>query len=235
MTEAMPIDGYLKGHYYIQVIDNTKSSVVFVDALMEKHLDLFEIDHLEDEWVSDIDLSSDFRTITYTLSSKEGMKTFVHHLDRNETQTLGGDLSNTVIIFDDHQYLEIPKQIETSDVSFELVAKESLMALKSDSVSSDSTSHSIVLSNGIVMDPDTNTMKFGYDIGIVDNKIVTISDAKLTGEQVIDVTGLIVSPGFIDMLGFNLSDTVAKYKIADGVTTNLSMHGCTEDFEGFFR
>ncbi len=44
MTEAMPIDGYLKGHYYIQVIDNTKSSVVFVDALMEKHLDLFEID-----------------------------------------------------------------------------------------------------------------------------------------------------------------------------------------------
>jgi len=36
------------------------------------------------------------------------------------------------------------------------------------------------------------------------------------------------------MLSFNPNAIGAYYKIGDGVTTNLSMHGCTNDFDNFF-
>jgi N-acyl-D-aspartate/D-glutamate deacylase len=54
------------------------------------------------------------------------------------------------------------------------------------------------------------------------------------GTETIDATGLVVAPGFIDMLSFNPNYFGAKYKIGDGVTTNLSMHRCTNDFDNIF-
>jgi N-acyl-D-aspartate/D-glutamate deacylase len=120
------------------------------------------------------------------------------------------------------------------------IKKDTLMItstefLKDPVAEADSTVYDKVIANGIVMDPDTNTYAFGYDIGIIGDEIRTITNVTLQGDEMIDATGLIVSPGFIDMLGFNLTTTVAKYKITDGVTTNLSLHGCTENFNGFFQ
>ena len=59
--------------------------------------------------------------------------------------------------------------------------------------------------------------------------------------EVIDVSGKIISPGFIDVLadnGLSLLATVPifeKYKVADGVTTALQMHGGTADCDDFYR
>ncbi|NOT76825.1 MAG: amidohydrolase family protein [Cyclobacteriaceae bacterium] len=53
----------------------------------------------------------------------------------------------------------------------------------------------------------------------------------LQGEQIIDASNKIVSPGFIDILSDNSASPqrtykiVEKFKIADGVTTALQMHG----------
>lgn len=92
----------------------------------------------------------------------------------------------------------------------------------------------VVIHDGIIFEPETQTIMYGYDIGITEDTIVRIDSADLQGETLIDAHGLVVSPGFIDMLSFNPNYIGAKYKIGDGVTTNLSMHGCTNNFDDFF-
>lgn len=91
-----------------------------------------------------------------------------------------------------------------------------------------------VIKDGIIFDPEKETIKIGYNIGIIDNIIESITNSDIKGKREIDAHGLIVSPGFIDMLSFNPNLVGAKFKIGDGVTTNLSIHGCTNDFDAFF-
>ena len=78
------------------------------------------------------------------------------------------------------------------------------------------------------------------DIGVdQEGKLRFGSD--LRAAEVIDVAGKIVSPGFIDVLADNGLNTAAsipifeKYKLSDGVTTVLQMHGGTADCADFYR
>src|SRR5262245_31084694 len=63
----------------------------------------------------------------------------------------------------------------------------------------------------------------------------------LEAAEILDVSGRIVSPGFIDVLadnGLSVPATVPvfeKYKVADGVSTALQMHGGTADCAAFYR
>ncbi len=63
----------------------------------------------------------------------------------------------------------------------------------------------------------------------------------LTAPEVIDTTGKIVSPGFIDILADNTANPektytiFEKYKVADGVTTALQMHGGSPDTAAYYR
>ena len=45
---------------------------------------------------------------------------------------------------------------------------------------------------------------------------------------------LVVAPGFIDLLSYEPNDFGTWYKIGDGVTTNLGMHGLNSTPEAFF-
>jgi len=90
-----------------------------------------------------------------------------------------------------------------------------------------------VISGGRVIDPDT-----GYDqvanIGIDGARITSISTQPLTGKATIDATNLVVAPGFIDLLSYEPNDHGSWFKIGDGVTTNLGMHGLNNTAKGFF-
>ncbi|HEY6530947.1 MAG TPA: amidohydrolase family protein [Acidimicrobiales bacterium] len=81
-----------------------------------------------------------------------------------------------------------------------------------------------VIAGGRVMDPAT-----GYDqianVGILGERIALISTDALTGESTIDATGKVVAPGFIDLLSYEPNPYGVWYKLGDGVTTNLGMHG----------
>ncbi len=74
----------------------------------------------------------------------------------------------------------------------------------------------------------------GYFIGIDFDGKLKISKEPLQAEQEIDATGKIVSPGFIDILADNASNPeqtytiFEKYKVTDGLTTVLQMHGGAE-------
>jgi N-acyl-D-aspartate/D-glutamate deacylase len=82
----------------------------------------------------------------------------------------------------------------------------------------------VVITGGRVMDPDT-----GYDevanVGILGERIALISTDALTGKSTVDATGKVVAPGFIDVLSYEPNSYGVWYKLGDGVTTNLGMHG----------
>jgi N-acyl-D-aspartate/D-glutamate deacylase len=81
-----------------------------------------------------------------------------------------------------------------------------------------------VISGGRVMDPAS-----GYDavanVGLLGERIALISTEPLTGKATIDATGKVVAPGFIDLLSYEPNPYGVWYKLGDGVTTNLGMHG----------
>ncbi len=91
-----------------------------------------------------------------------------------------------------------------------------------------------VVANGRVIDPDS-----GFDavahVGIDDGVITAISLDPLTGQDVIDATGWVVAPGFIDLLSYEPNPFGIWYKLADGVTTNLAMHGVSNYAPAFFE
>jgi N-acyl-D-amino-acid deacylase len=86
-----------------------------------------------------------------------------------------------------------------------------------------------VILNGRIVD-GTGAPWFHGDIGIVDDRIGAMGDLKAArARRRIDAEGLVVSPGFIDMLGqseFNvLVDNRAASKIMQGVTTEITGEG----------
>lgn len=63
----------------------------------------------------------------------------------------------------------------------------------------------------------------------------------LRGTQTMNVTGKVISPGFIDILADNSTSPEStyqifeKYKVSDGVTTALQMHGGSPDCGAYYR
>ncbi len=81
---------------------------------------------------------------------------------------------------------------------------------------------SLVINHGRVIDPESGLDAIRH-IGIQDNKIVTLSQQPLIGEQEIDATGLVVSPGFIDLHTHTPTPLGQYYQMFDGVTTALEL------------
>ncbi len=84
--------------------------------------------------------------------------------------------------------------------------------------------YDVVLRGGRVIDPDS-----GFDrevtVGIDTGTITGFGDGVVHGRNTIDAKGMVVCPGFIDVLSYEPDTRGAWFKIADGVTTNLGMHG----------
>ena len=72
-------------------------------------------------------------------------------------------------------------------------------------------------------------------VGVTADGRLRIVDGAFDAERTVDATGKVVSPGFIDILGDNSADpkrtyfTYERFKLTDGVTTALQMHGGASD------
>jgi N-acyl-D-aspartate/D-glutamate deacylase len=82
----------------------------------------------------------------------------------------------------------------------------------------------VVIAGGRVMDPETNLDRVA-NVGIKRGSITAVTDHRLAGTTTIDARGLVVAPGFIDNLSYEPNPFGVWFKIADGVTTTLGMHG----------
>ena len=90
-------------------------------------------------------------------------------------------------------------------------------------------SYDVVITGGRIVD-GTGAPWFAADLGIRGDRIVAIGNLKAAvAKTKIDATGLVVAPGFIDLLGqseFNvLIDNRAASKITQGVTTEVTGEG----------
>lgn len=95
--------------------------------------------------------------------------------------------------------------------------------------SSQQPAYDLVIRNGRVMDPESRLDQSGTNVGIRGGRIAVLSREPLQGSEEIDAAGRTVAPGFIDMVSYDPNPVGVWNKIADGVTTNLALHGGTAD------
>ena len=84
--------------------------------------------------------------------------------------------------------------------------------------------YDIVLANGRVIDPETY-VDGQMHVGIKADRIAAVSETPLEGKEVIDVSGLIVAPGFIDLHAHGQDIAANRMQAFDGVTTALELEG----------
>jgi dihydroorotase len=95
--------------------------------------------------------------------------------------------------------------------------------------------YDVVILGGRVMDPETGRDEVA-NVGIRDGQVRAITVDDISGRKVIDASGHIVAPGFVDILASIRQEKSAhEFKIGDGVTTVLGMHGGPIDVAGYAR
>ncbi|WP_249718041.1 amidohydrolase family protein [Aquiflexum sp. TKW24L] len=82
--------------------------------------------------------------------------------------------------------------------------------------------YDIVLEGGRVIDPETKLDAI-RNVGIQNGRIMMISSETLKGKETINVSGKVVSPGFIDLHVHGMSNIEQEYQLHDGVTTALEL------------
>ena len=91
----------------------------------------------------------------------------------------------------------------------------------------------IVILNGRVIDPASGLDEV-RNIGIREGKIQLITKKEITGNNVINASGLVVAPGFIDIHQHGQDEENYRYKVLDGVTTALELEMGTSDVDKWY-
>ena len=91
----------------------------------------------------------------------------------------------------------------------------------------------VVLANGRVMDPESGLDAVRH-VGILNGQIAAISETLLRGDVEVDVTGLVVAPGFIDLHAHGQDLFSSRLQVRDGVTTALELEGGADDIEDWY-
>lgn len=82
--------------------------------------------------------------------------------------------------------------------------------------------YDVVLQGGRVMDPETG-LDAVRNVGIRGGRIAEVSSGALEGSDTVDVSGLVVAPGFIDLHAHGQTNKANEYQARDGVTTALEL------------
>lgn len=96
--------------------------------------------------------------------------------------------------------------------------------------------YDVVISDGRVMDPESN-LDAVRQIGITGGVIRAIGTQRLTGRTTLDASGLVVSPGFIDLHQHaqrEIVPAVDALKAMDGVTTAFELEVGTDDIDRWY-
>ncbi|MDQ2936182.1 MAG: D-aminoacylase [Acidobacteriota bacterium] len=110
-----------------------------------------------------------------------------------------------------------------------ILASMLLFSCLSTATPTSGSQYDLLIKNGRVID-GSGRARFDADLGIKNDRIIRIGTLKDAGAaRVIDAAGMVVAPGFIDMLGqsetFLLIDPRAMSKVMMGVTTEITGEG----------
>src|SRR5207247_10582833 len=92
----------------------------------------------------------------------------------------------------------------------------------------------VVITGGRVVDPAVGMDAIG-DVAIVDGRISAVGTGLGSAERVIDATGLVVAPGFIDLHAHGQSLPADRMQAFDGVTTTLDLEAGVLPVAAWYR
>ena len=92
----------------------------------------------------------------------------------------------------------------------------------------------LVISGGRVVDPASGMDAIG-DVAVVDGRISAVGTGLGGAERVIDATGLVVAPGFIDLHAHGQSIPADRMQAFDGVTTTLDLEAGVLPVASWYR
>lgn len=102
-------------------------------------------------------------------------------------------------------------------------------------MSNQNESYDLVITGGRVMDPETE-LDAVRNVGIKGDKIVVITEKAIKGKEIIDATGHVVAPGFIDMHHHNAGAPFGqKLALRDGVTTPMELEAGVYPVEDWYK
>ncbi len=94
--------------------------------------------------------------------------------------------------------------------------------------------YDLVVANGRVMDPESGLDAVRH-VGIRGGRIEAISKSALQGKRVIDATGDVVAPGFVDLHEHGQQEEAYGLMVRDGVTTGLELEVGTGDVAAWYK
>jgi len=82
--------------------------------------------------------------------------------------------------------------------------------------------YDIVFVGGRVIDPETKLDAI-KNVAIKNNRVAEISSEPLNGKETINISGLVMAPGFIDLHIHGRTNKEQEYQLHDGITTALEL------------
>ncbi|WP_297730324.1 amidohydrolase family protein [uncultured Maricaulis sp.] len=95
-------------------------------------------------------------------------------------------------------------------------------------------SHDLAIMGGRVIDPESG-LDAVLNVGIRDGRIVEITSDMIHGDQMIDASGHVVAPGFIDLHAHGQSVLAGRVQALDGVTTALELESGVYPVADFYN
>ncbi|MBS1715739.1 MAG: amidohydrolase family protein [Armatimonadetes bacterium] len=89
------------------------------------------------------------------------------------------------------------------------------------------------LIGGRVLDPESKTDK-RLNVGMTGGRIVALTSERLNAKRTVDVSGLVVCPGFIDPISHGQDMENDRVQVLDGVTTKLQLESGAPDVDVWY-
>src|SRR6202011_5645807 len=90
----------------------------------------------------------------------------------------------------------------------------------------------VVIAGGHVMDPESGLDGI-RNVGITRGKVIAISATPMRGRTMIEASGLVVAPGFIDLHEHGQDPRNYQFQAHDGVTPSLELEIATSDADAW--